>query len=71
MTTASDPWPGVAECREFGWYARLVPGKGWVSCAVTEPVAVEDLNRLHTTARWDRVEKRFMSRKSTKAEADG
>lgn len=55
-------WPGVAECRAFGWYAKLLPGKGWRPCAPDEEGAVEDLNRLHQQARWDRVEKRFVRR---------
>jgi hypothetical protein len=53
-------WPGVAECQEFGWFSRLTPGKGWMPCEADEPGAVEDLNRLHTEARWDREEKRFV-----------
>jgi hypothetical protein len=50
----------VTECREFGWFARLVPGTGWVPCAAGEPGATEDLNRLHVSARWDRKRKRFV-----------
>lgn len=59
-------WPGVAECREFGWYAKRVEGKGWVRCQAGEPDACEDLNRLYDPqeARWDRKKKRFVRRSS-------
>jgi hypothetical protein len=50
------------ECREFGWYAKMVPGKGWVTCGEDEFGAVEDLNRLHAMAQWDRGQKRFVLR---------
>jgi len=61
------PWTGeqtgVAECREFGWYAKLNPnGKGWVPCEADHPQAIEDLNRLRVEARWSRKRKRWVKR---------
>lgn len=53
-------WPGVAECRELGWYAKRVPGQGWVSCDADDPAAMEDLNRLYGEAVWDREAGRFI-----------
>jgi hypothetical protein len=46
-------WPGVEECREFGWYSKMVPGKGWVRCEKEESGATEDLNRLAVEAKWN------------------
>jgi hypothetical protein len=58
------PWagelPAETACREFSWYARPVPGKGWVRCGAGEPGARADLIRLLGEARWDREEKRFV-----------
>ena len=53
-------WPGVKECREFGWYSE----KGWVPCAKEEPGAQENLSRLVEEARWDRAEKRWVQREA-------
>lgn len=55
-------WPGVAECREFGWYALLSPSDGWVRCGADQPDSTEDLNRLYIEARWDQEEQRFVLR---------
>src|SRR4051794_16389236 len=37
-------WPGKAECREWGWYARRLPGQGWVPRSEDDPGSVEDLD---------------------------
>lgn len=55
-------WPGVAECREFGWYSKMVPGQGWISCDKDEPGASENLNRLYIDARWDTDKRRFVKK---------
>jgi hypothetical protein len=53
-------WPGKAECREFGWYARRAP-VGWETCSENDAGAREDLNRLHGgEARWDRTAQRWV-----------
>ena len=38
-------WPGAADCRARGWYAVLIPGRGWRPCDPNTPGAIEDLNR--------------------------
>jgi hypothetical protein len=54
-------WPGEAECREFGWYAKRNPnGPGWVPCQSDDPGAQPDQNRLHKDAVWDRRLKRWL-----------
>jgi hypothetical protein len=54
-------WPGLAECVEFGWFAKRVPGRrGWVPCSPDDPDASPDLNRLLLEAAWDRDRKRFV-----------
>ena len=54
-------WPGVAECRAFGWYSKMVRGRGWVRCDKDDPEATEDLNRLCVEAVWDKEEKRYLA----------
>jgi len=60
------PWtghyPGVAECMEFGWYAKLVPGMGWVPCDPDEPEAMEHLNSLAMDAEWDPLGMRYIKK---------
>lgn len=56
----SGTWPGKAECREWGWYARRLPGMGWVPRSKDDPGAVEDLDRLYREAHWDREKKRYV-----------
>lgn len=55
-------WPGVAECREFGWYAKFTD-RGWERCGKDTPGASEDLNRLYgAECVWDVDKQRFVLR---------
>lgn len=51
------PWegefPGLAECRKFGLYCKMVSGTGRVTCNKNEPGAEEDLNRLYSQCQWN------------------
>lgn len=64
--TWSGLWPGVMECREFGWYSYFRhpnPGEQygqWVRCDADDIDASEDLNRLHEEAVWDPDKQRFV-----------
>jgi hypothetical protein len=53
-------WPGEEECREWGWYCLLVPGR--VPCGADDPGASCDFARLKAEAVWDRDAKRFVRR---------
>ena len=55
-------WPGVVECREFGWYAKLIHGQGWVHSDESDSEAEEDLNRLYTDAGWNPEQARWIKR---------
>jgi hypothetical protein len=55
-------WPGFAECREFGWFCKFVPGQGWQECAPDDRDARPDLIRLHGVGVWDAKAGRFRRR---------
>ncbi len=54
-------FPGKYECREFGWYSRMIHGKlGWHSCKKSDAGATENLNRLHVDAIWNKNKGRYV-----------
>jgi hypothetical protein len=53
-------WPGVVECREFGFWSYWSDDDGWVRCTADHPQASEDLNTLVSWCRWDRAAGRWV-----------
>jgi len=55
-------WPGLKECREYGFFVKIVEGQGRVSCDKDDPDITkrEDLNRLVSEAVWDKVQQKFV-----------
>lgn len=70
-------WPDKEACRQLGLYCYWGdretgepiehgvsrPGK-WVPCDKDHPKASEDLNRLYTTAKWDRHQRRWVDQRN-------
>lgn len=50
---------GSREAIRLGFFAKLVPGQGWVACGPDDPEAWPDLNRLYGTCTWDAEAKLF------------
>ena len=50
-------WPGVAECREYGFWCYW--GPPWISCNKDHPEAREDLNRLYKECEWNATTQRL------------
>lgn len=77
MQTWTGEWPGEAECREWGWWARWtefsgygrddVPDTGsFVECAPDHPHAYPNLSRLASAAAlgkitWSRERERYVA----------
>lgn len=61
----SGEWPGVAECREYGFWSVFGPGlnppqPGWMSVPEGTPGARENLNRLYRDCQWDAVQQKWV-----------
>lgn len=52
-------WPGAAECREYGLYAKFTD-HGWQKCGPDDDGATEDLNTLMVTAHWDADQQKWV-----------
>lgn len=55
-------WPGVEECREYGFWCKWSDNRGWVPCDADDPDASEDLNQLIMTCTWDQSQRRYVLR---------
>jgi hypothetical protein len=53
-------WPGLAECREFGWYLKEVTDKEIYECDKDAIGAEEDLNRLTRDGVWLKEQGRYV-----------
>lgn len=50
----------IAACNALGWFATLVPAKGWQPCAYHMHGAIQDINRFRESFSWDESTNSFV-----------
>lgn len=53
---------GEQDAVRFGYWAKFVPGSGWVACGKDEPGAMPDLNTLLAKTSWSACERAYRPR---------
>lgn len=60
-------WPGESECIEYDWWARFIPGEGWIPCKKEDDGARPNLNRLYYgECSWSQELQRWIKNENSK-----
>lgn len=63
-------WPGLAECRTYGFWHRNITPYQFEPCDPAAEGAREDLNRLVTTCDWDSKAQKFIQKDKNESRSD-